>query len=93
MKRLSQQGQALTEFIVVTTFLLAPLFLIVPVLAIVISLKQDEKSNAGFFNNPINELKPDGLGRLVLRCSTGLTDLDLFLSSERGRSVAWPVTK
>ncbi|WP_447529864.1 hypothetical protein [Vreelandella sp. TE19] len=36
MKRSSQHGQALTEFIVVSTFLLVPLFLIVPVLAKVI---------------------------------------------------------
>ncbi len=36
MKRSSQQGQALTEFIVVSTFLLVPLFLIVPVLTKVI---------------------------------------------------------
>lgn len=41
MKRHSEQGQALTEFIVVSTFLLVPLFLIGPVLAKVISQKQD----------------------------------------------------
>ncbi len=40
MKKLSQQGQALTEFIVVSTFLLVPLFLIVPLLAKVISSRK-----------------------------------------------------
>ena len=48
MKKPSQQGQALTEFMVVSTFLLVPLFLIVPVLAKVISQKQDVELGARY---------------------------------------------
>ncbi|MGE6779291.1 hypothetical protein ACQKFL_16785 [Vreelandella titanicae] len=48
MKKPSQQGQALTEFIVVSTFLLVPLFLIVPILAKVISQKQDVELGARY---------------------------------------------
>lgn len=48
MNKSSQQGQALTEFIVVSTFLLVPLFLIVPVLAKVMSQKQDVELGARY---------------------------------------------
>ncbi|XGA80308.1 hypothetical protein OR573_01235 [Halomonas sp. CH40] len=44
----TQQGQALTEFIIVSVFLLVPLFLMVPVIAKIISQKQDVEMGARY---------------------------------------------